>query len=196
MADLTFNLVFLGDSLTEGVPHYNGETDTVAFQVSQRFPGSTYTKLGYRSQTSDYLLGRLSCLLDLHKPDTDYRNILVLWAGTNDMALIQDSVNSTYNNLSAIARVARAIGWKVVIVTIIARDNYFAAGIDATEFGACASALNDRLRQLQDFDAVADPAKVLTDPGSPMYWDKCHLMPPGYTAVADLVAAAIASIPQ
>ena len=176
---LTFNLVFLGDSLTEGVPHYNGETDTVAFQVSQRYPGLTYTKLGYRSQTSDYLLGRLGFLLDLHKPDSDYRNFLILWAGTNDCALIQNCVNGTYNNLSAIARVARAIGWKVVIVTIIARDNYFASGIDAAQFGVSASALNDRLRQLQDFDAVADPAKVLTDPGSSMYWDKCHLMPPG-----------------
>ena len=155
--------MFLGDSLTEGVPHYNGETDTVAFQVSQRYPGSTYTKQGYRSQTSEYLLGRLGFLLDLHKPDSDYRNIVILWAGTNDCALTRDCVSGTYNNLSAIGRVAEAIGWKVVVVTIIARNNYFAPGIDAVQFGVSASALNDRLRQLQDFDAVADPARVLTN---------------------------------
>lgn len=132
--------MFLGNSLTEGVPHYNGETDTVAktdtvaIQVSQRYPGSTYTKLGYRSQTSEHLLGRLGFLLDLHKPDSDHRNILILWAGTNDCALIQDCVSGTYNNLSAIGRVATAIGWKVVVVTIIARNNYFAPGVDAVQF--------------------------------------------------------------
>jgi lysophospholipase L1-like esterase len=49
------NLVFLGDSLTEGVPHFNGETDTMPFMVNQQFPGATYIKLGYRGQTSSYI---------------------------------------------------------------------------------------------------------------------------------------------
>ena len=40
------NLVFYGDSLTQGFPHLNGETDTYPFKVSQQFVGSTYTRLG------------------------------------------------------------------------------------------------------------------------------------------------------
>ena len=54
----TLNLVFFGASLTEGVPHFNGETDTMPFMVNQQFPGATYLKLGYRCQTSGYLRER------------------------------------------------------------------------------------------------------------------------------------------
>jgi hypothetical protein len=41
----TLNLVFLGDSLTEGVPHFNGETDTMPFMVNEQFPGRPTARL-------------------------------------------------------------------------------------------------------------------------------------------------------
>jgi hypothetical protein len=44
----TVNLLFLGDSLTEGVPHANGETETYPYTSAQQLPGDTYVKLGYR----------------------------------------------------------------------------------------------------------------------------------------------------
>ena len=46
------NFVFYGDS-------QNGETDTYPFKVSQQYVGSTYTKLGYHWQPTDYLLVHL-----------------------------------------------------------------------------------------------------------------------------------------
>ena len=72
------NLVFYGDSLTQGFPHLNGETDTYPFKVSQQFVGSTYTRLGYHGQPTDYLLVHLDSFL-FGLIDTDARaNILVL----------------------------------------------------------------------------------------------------------------------
>jgi hypothetical protein len=68
--------VFYGDSLTQGFPHLNGETDTYPYKVSQQFVSSTYTRLGYHGQpvllvhVDSFLFGLI---------DTDARaNILVL----------------------------------------------------------------------------------------------------------------------
>jgi hypothetical protein len=35
----TVNLLFLGDSLTEGVPRANGETETYPYMTAQQLPG-------------------------------------------------------------------------------------------------------------------------------------------------------------
>src|SRR5581483_1991965 len=118
------NLVFLGDSLTEGVPHFAGEVETFPYIVAQNFTGSIYTKLAYRGQTSDFLLRNVGVLFPLHKDG--YQNVVVLWAGTNDCAIGPlDCAGPIFANLSAIAGAAHAAGWSVVVVTIIARDNYF-----------------------------------------------------------------------
>jgi hypothetical protein len=46
--EMPLNMVALGDSLTEGVPHLNEPTDTYPFQLAQQFPGSCYRNLAYR----------------------------------------------------------------------------------------------------------------------------------------------------
>lgn len=192
---LALNLLFLGDSLTEGVPHFNGETDTYAFQAAQQFPGSTYIKLGFRGQTTAFLMGRLGLMLsDAYKPD--YRNILVLWAGTNDCAMgPTDCVGPVVRNLEAMAGMAHAAGWKVVAVTLIARGNYFPDSRVQSAFPAQQAEINRQLKAASGFfDAVADPSSQLSDPGSFLFWDRCHLMPSGYAIVAQAVAQAIRSL--
>jgi len=191
------NLVFFGDSLTEGVPHFNGEVDTYPFQTAQPFPGSTYTKLGYRGQTTDYLRSHLDAFL-FALLKSNYQNVLVLWAGTNDCASGPlECAQPAYQNLSAMARAARAAGWKVVAVTIIARGNYFADAAHQSQFPANQTALNSLLRTSQDFDAVVDPAPLLMDPTNTNYfWDGCHLWPSGYQIVAQLVIGALKSLGQ
>jgi lysophospholipase L1-like esterase len=191
------NLVLFGDSLTEGVPHLNGEPDTYGFMVSQQFQGSTYVKLGYRGQTTAFLQQHLdSFLFTLLKPGS--QNVLVLWAGTNDCAL--DSTNCVqpvFDNLVAMAKIAHAAGWQVVVVTMIARGNYFSSPAQQNHFTAAQTQINYLLKSSNAFDAVADPAPILTDPtNSTYYWDGCHLWPAGYQIVANLVALAIRGLPQ
>ena len=99
----TLNLVFFGDSLTEGVPHFNGETDTMPFMVNQQFPGATYIKLGYRGQTSGYLREKFDGWL-CAQYKADMENVLVLWTGTNDLAL-----NKPPSNFAAITASAHPI---------------------------------------------------------------------------------------
>ena len=187
------NLIFYGDSLTEGVPHINGETDTYTFQVGQNYAGSTYVKLGYRGQTTVFLREHLdSFLVTLHK--TDYWNVLVLWGGTNDCAQDRAACGQVYSNLVLISQAAHAAGWQVVILTVIDRDNYF-SGTDHATFEYDVELLNQLIRSSTAFDAVADVAIALNNADDPSYyWDKCHLLRQGYSLVARLVIQAIDSL--
>ena len=193
--NLPLNIVFFGDSLTEGVPHLSGESDTYAFMVGQSFAGSTYTKLAYRGQTTDVLLRQIGVLFPLYKQG--FSNALVLWAGTNDCAAGPlDCATPVYANLTAMAGAARAAGWYVVGVTLIARGSYFADEAHEARFAKNRALLNGWLRKSSAFDAVADPSGALNDAGDTNYfWDQCHLMPSGYTVVADKIVQAIRSLP-
>jgi len=196
VAQPALNLILLGDSLTEGVPHLNGETDTYGFMVSQQFPGSTYVKLGYRGQSTDYLREHLDGFL-FAVLKADYENVLVLWAGTNDCSSGPlDCARPVYSNLVAMARIAHAAGWKVVAVTMIARGNYFIDAAHQAAFPANQATLNELLRHSSEFDAIADPAPLLADPtDTSLYWDGCHLFPKGYRIVAGLLTQAIRGLP-
>lgn len=187
------NLVFYGDSLTQGLPHLNGETDTYPFKVGQQFTGSTYAKLGYHGQPTDYLLVHLDSFLFGLIDTSAAANILVLWAGTNDCALGPiDCVQPAYTRLTYIARAARGAGWKVVAVTMIARNGWFADAAHRQQFPANQTALNNLLLNSTEFDAVADPSQILSDASSSYYYsDGTHLWPSGYQIVADLVTQAI-----
>lgn len=185
------NLVFAGDSLTEGVPHFGGEGETMPFQVSANFLGSDYARLAYRGQTSDFLLRQVSTLFPLSKDG--YTNILVLWVGSNDCAIGPiDCAPSVYRNLVAIAIAAHAGGWQVIAVTLIGRDNYFIDDAHRAQFPSNQAAINSLLLSSEAFDAVADASAILNDPADAAYfWDRCHLLPRGYAVVAGKVVEAV-----
>jgi lysophospholipase L1-like esterase len=187
------NLVFLGYSLTEGVPHSHGDVDTYPFMVCQQFAasGPACTKIPYRGQTTGYLREKLdSWLFALLKPGA--QNVLVLWASTNDLATGAGNVQTTFMNLLAMARLAHAAGWQVVVVDIIARDNYFTTPQLQAAFPANQAALNALILNSTEFDTVVDPAAILTDPTKAnYYWDGTHLWPAGFQIISNLVAQAI-----
>ena len=54
-------------------------------------------------------------------------------------------------------------GWKVVVVTVISRSNYFVSTQAQAEFPSEQAALNQMIYSSTAFDAVADPAPQLTD---------------------------------
>ena len=120
----TLNLVFFGDSLTEGVPHFNGETDTMPFMVNQQFPGATYIELGYRGQTSYYLREKFDGWL-CAQYKAGMENILVLWAGTNDLALNVSNVVPQVQQPGHHGAECTRRRLEGVVITVISRSNYF-----------------------------------------------------------------------
>lgn len=194
-AEPKLNFVFYGDSLTQGVPHLNGEPDTYPFKVGQQFAGSSYTKLGYAGQPSDYLLVHLDSFLFGLIDTTAAANIVVFWAGTNDCALGPiDCAQPAYTRLVYMARAAHAAGWKVVAVTMIARSGWFVDDEHRQKFPANQTALNNLLLTSAEFDAVADPSRILCDAGSSYFFDGAHLLPSGYQVVADTVIQSIRQV--
>jgi lysophospholipase L1-like esterase len=125
-------------------------------------------------------------------------NVLVLWTGTNDLALnTTNVVPQVYANIVAMAQAAHSAGWKVVVVTVISRSNYFVSTQAQAEFPSEQATLNQMIYSSTAFDAVADRAPQLTNTSdTTLFWDGCHLFPKGYQIVADLVVQAIRSIPQ
>ena len=97
----------------------------------------------------------------------------------------------------AMAQAAHSAGWKVVVVTVISRSNYFVSTQAQAEFSSEQATLNQMIHSSTAFDAVADPAPQLTNTSdTTLFWDGCHLFPKGYQIVADLVVQAIRSISQ
>ena len=89
------------------------------------------------------------------------------------------------------ARAAHAAGWKVVAVTMIARNGWFVDAAHKQQFPANQSALNNLLLNSTEFDAVADPSAILSNASSSYnYSDGTHLWPSGYQIV-HLVTQAI-----
>ena len=123
--------------------------------------------------------------------------MLGVWGGTNDCAVgVLDCAQPAFTRLVLIARAARAAGWKVVAVTMIARASWFLDDQHQQQFPLSQAALNSLLLGSAEFDAVADPSVVLNDPTNyTYYYDGTHLWPKGYQVVANLVAQAIRSLP-
>ena len=90
------------------------------------------------------------------------------------------------------ARATHAAGWKVVAVTMIARNGWLVDAAHKQQLPANQSALNNLLLNTTEFDAVADPSAILSNASSSYnYSDGTHLWPSGYQIVADLVTQAI-----
>jgi lysophospholipase L1-like esterase len=156
----------------------------------------TYIKLGYRGQTSYYLREKFDVRL-CSQYKAGYENVLVLWTGTNDLALnITKVVPQAYANMVTIAQAAHTAGWKVVAITVISRGNYFISAVSQMQFPFWHAQLNQLILSSTAFDAVADPTPQLTNTSdTTLFWDACHLFPKGYQIVANLVAQAIRNIP-
>lgn len=122
------NIVCVGDSMTEGrggTPYptqlqtaVNGwgwvDTDalggTTLLQMSARFTANVTPK--YKA---------------------DLRNVLVLWAGTNDIYFAADGP-TTLSRYWAYCDMARKAGWRVVAVSIIPRAPFSAAQVTAVDY--------------------------------------------------------------
>jgi hypothetical protein len=115
------------------------------------------------------------------------QNVLVLWAGTNDLATGAGTAQTAYANLLSMAHIAHAAGWQVVEVDIIARGDYFTTPQLQMAFPANQAALNALILNSAEFDAVADPAAILTGhPTVLVVWDSS----PGSTHPASIGALA------
>jgi lysophospholipase L1-like esterase len=186
-------IVFDGDSLTAG----SEATDPYPSQIMRTFASGTYW----------YNLGigglRIKDILDMAPTRVDRRfnprlgrNVVVVWAGTNDLALWNHMASAVYKRLQQYCEERRAQGFTVLVLTMLPRnDKLCLPGFEERR-----QSVNRKLRESWTgfadglVDVAADP--LIGTPGCESdlrYWVKggVHLTNKGLGLVATHVRDAL-----
>jgi lysophospholipase L1-like esterase len=188
-------LIFDGDSLTVGVYAYPGYTDQCLMSVGGTFRAHNTAVAGQLvSAMRSNAAGRVDVLYDASVP----LRAVVIWGGTNDLAT-GVAAATAYEDLRQYCLDRRAVGWEVVVATMLPRSF---AGDDAdTETERSAFNALIRANWSSFADALADVAADTRigdagDENDTTYYDadKAHMTTAGYAVVAEVVAAALATL--
>lgn len=104
-----------GDSITQGIlPGWIYPDDL------RTLIGDTVINVGLSGKTIMNLLVEASAKVDsLFVPNQ--KSVVVIFAGTNDLANIGQTVDQTYPRLVQYIRDRKTVGWKVIVVTMLPR---------------------------------------------------------------------------
>lgn len=110
------NLVCDGDSITAGL----GLTTPGPYPKNLALSGSwVVTNVAVSgNMLSDCITNAPTTVDPLYTPGK--KNVVIIWAGTNDFAF-GSTVSTVYGRFQTYAAARRAVGWKVVVVTMISR---------------------------------------------------------------------------
>lgn len=187
-------ILFLGDSLTEGLA------------VSQPYPFIIQKP----SEFTMYNLGVSSRTTEMIKNDADQMNsnylgvnksddIIVVWAGSADLyqAVGTSNAITTFNNLKEFCLKEKALGSKVVVLTMLPRPNNTVV-FSKMEYLAYNALIRAHWTEFADAlaDVQLDPT-IGTDESNyntTYYADTVHLTQAGYQIVAGHVQTALNSI--
>jgi lysophospholipase L1-like esterase len=203
-------IVFDGDSLIVG---YVGNVRTDALTTSelvllaQTIRTRAYN-LGVNGQTAGVISPYPSMTTDAATQvdplfnSAHAKNILVVWAGTNDMAITAANPTTPFNALKAYclarraAALSRGIALQIVVLTALPRGITAQFETDRQAFNAAIvgdSSFYDAVVNVGANATIGDPG----DQNNATYYfvDKTHLTRAGHAIVGPLLTAAIASLP-
>lgn len=182
-------IVCEGDSLTAGnYPQFLALLYTDNRMISLQ-------NWGLAGDTIANMLGEAATQVDPAYDSRKGRNILLIWAGTNDMSGGSADGATTYANYVTYCTARRATGFKVIAFTIMNRGDAHNALWDTGQpiFNAALRAnWADYADALVDVQAQA----TLQDTANTTYFnvDKIHLTNAGYSIVAALAKTAVDSL--
>ncbi|MEJ0021442.1 MAG: 6-bladed beta-propeller [Candidatus Doudnabacteria bacterium] len=188
-------LIFDGDSITQGYLASTGQDYPSQVQAILG-PGPTYQNMGGSSRTLLDMINDAPAQIDPEFLGADTTNIVTLMGGTNDLHFGADAI-TTYNRIVSYAQARRAVGFKVIVNTILPRTEP-----TLPTFEADRQTVNSLLRaNWPSFaDGLSDIASssVMGQPGedsdTTYYHDGIHPTDAGYGILAGYVAAAIQKI--
>ena len=189
-------IIFDGDSLTAG----SEATDPYPSQVMRSFAAGTYWyNLGIGGLRIRDILDMAPTRVDRRFNSRLGRNVVVVWAGTNDLALWNHMASAVSTRLQKYCEERRAQGFTVLVLTMLPRnDKACLPGFEERR-----QAVNRKLRE--EWPTFADGlVDVAVDPliGTPgcesdlRYWVKggVHLTNKGLGLVATHVREALLQI--
>jgi lysophospholipase L1-like esterase len=202
-------VVCTGDSITSGTGSTGGPAQTMLTPVGgTNYPNRLWSLLGsstwqvkadaYPGRTLIQMNTETSTYGDLYfSPRGASKNINIVWGGTNDCSSYT-SVGSAMSLYEKLCLQKKALGWKVVAVTMLLRQDGAAPGISA--FAINQAQFNTWLRAnyTRFADTLVDVAadSRLQNPSNTTYFnaDKIHLTDAGYIVVANLMYAVVSTL--
>lgn len=133
------NLVWDGDSQSAPVPNLVVPAEVAADQVHPRAKVHTLATTG---ADLPVIASRASDVDELLADANHNRNVLVLWAGTNDLGTGKDPATAVAE-LAAYTNARRKGGWTVVVLTALPRTY----GVDVPGYEQRRLAFNEQVRQ-------------------------------------------------
>jgi lysophospholipase L1-like esterase len=189
----SYNIVFEGDSLTAGKIYPNYVMDILNLDNDKNVIHNIATsgQTLYPTMIMD-----ASNQVDTKFLGSNYRNIAVLWAGTNDIFLDTEiDVPTLHESIRDWCNGRKAKGFQVIVCTITPRsDNGTPRSFEENR-----QAINEMIRMhyLEYADGLADLAAnpFIGDADDELdtmyYYDKVHLTPMGNAIVANIVKDSI-----
>lgn len=188
-------LVTEGDSLTFGFQASTPNNDYPSQLLALYTKGEIglFANVGTNSDTIANIIGEAATQVD-PKLRTDRVNVLAIWAGTNDFALNGVAEATVFANLKSYCQARRALGWKVIVLTMLPRPN---TGADPT-IEVHRTAYNSDIRSnwtgfadaLADVGADSNIGAASANTNLTYYnSDQIHLNDTGYGVVASIVKA-------
>ena len=149
-------IIFVGDSLTAG----SQATDPYPSQIMRKFdPAVRWQNLGVGGMRIKDMLDLAPARVDLRYNSRLGRNVVVVWGGTNDVALWNHMAGTVYHRIREFCLERRQQGFTVLVLTMLPRNDK----ICQPGFEERRQAINRRLRlSWSDFadgivDVAADP---------------------------------------
>ena len=112
------NLVGAGDSITRG----SATAGSIAYLASANLTLNGtwgFANEGVASIQIPTMIANAPAMDALYTPGIN--NVLVVWAGTNDMAIGGATPAATYANLVSYCQARQAVGWKVLVCQMLSR---------------------------------------------------------------------------
>ena len=120
-------ILFDGDSLTAG----SGATDPYPSQVMRGLPGTIkWRNLGKGGRRVEDMLKTADARVDpLFDPRVG-RNVVVIWGGSNDLALMDHEPSVVYQNIRSYCMGREHRGFAVLVLTLLPRSDRFGKGFE------------------------------------------------------------------
>ena len=191
----TKQMVVDGDSLTEGSDSTQGREWAGVVGDGLGPSWRTYN-YGYQGSTTVDLNNRRVGQIQNRYNSGYSKNIAVYWCGTNDLGVTGDTAANTFARLQTWCQAVKGAGFKVVVCTIIARNDAAWSGAKETERLALNTSINGLSSTYQDaiVDLAADARLSNANDATYFAAAKLHITTAGHAVVAGLVQTAVAAL--
>ena len=135
---------------------------------------------------------------DAYYSSSHARNTFVVWAGTNDITLGGLSATIAYNALVTYCQARRAVGWKVIVLTMLPRQENTDTTFEAKKVSFNANVVANWTTFADGLADVAADSRIgdAGDDADTTYYDpdRVHLNDTGYGVVAGIVKDALVTL--